>query len=56
MTAFTIGGALIPLIAAAPWVVGIAWVVHRNGLGLLLPKDQVPPSFGELARRRVVVR
>ena len=56
MTAFTIGGALIPLIAAAPWVVGIAWVVHRNGLGLLLPKDQVPPSFGDVMRRRSAVR
>ena len=56
MTAFTIGGALIPLIAAAPWVVGIAWVVHRTGFRVLFPKDDVSVSFGELARRRAAIR
>jgi hypothetical protein len=45
---------LVSLIVCAPWLVGIAWVVHRHGLRVLLPRDDVPVSFGERARRRAV--
>ena len=43
------------LICCAPWLAAIAWIVRRHGLGVLLPKDDLPESFGELARRRTAV-
>jgi len=43
---------LMVAISCAPWVVAIAWIVHRHGLGLLFPRDDLPVSFGELQRRR----
>ena len=47
---------LVPmiLICCAPWLAAIAWIVRRHGLSLLFPRDEVPVSFGELARRRTV--
>jgi hypothetical protein len=45
---------LVPLLFCAPWLVAVAWIVHRHGRGILFPRDDVPVSFGELARRRTV--
>jgi hypothetical protein len=38
---------LLPLVFAAPWVVGIAWLVRRTP-----PDSNVPPSFAGGAWRR----
>jgi hypothetical protein len=43
---------VVALVCSAPWLVAIAWIVRRHGLHVLLPRDDVPLSFGELARRR----
>jgi hypothetical protein len=43
---------LMVAICCAPWLAAIAWVVHRNGLGLLFPRDGEPTSFGDLQRPR----
>jgi hypothetical protein len=51
-----LSGLLFGFVFAAPWLVAIAWFVHRHGVELLLPKDELPASFGELARRRAAVR
>jgi hypothetical protein len=41
----------IVLVAAAPWIVGIAYYWRR------LPRDDsVTPSFGEYLRQRMTVR
>ena len=47
---------LLGLLLATPWLAAIAWVVYRGGLELLFPKDDLPVSFGEQARRRGAVR
>ena len=39
---------LMVSIFCAPWLLGIAWVVRRHGLDLLIPRDGLPPSFGDL--------
>jgi len=39
-------------ICCAPWVAAIAWIVHRHGLGLLLPRDEAPTSFGDHMQHR----
>jgi len=41
-------------ICCAPWIVAIAWIVRRHGSSLLFPRDDVPVSYGERARRRAV--
>jgi len=46
---------LVPLLVSAPWLLGIAWIVGRQGFRLLVPRDDVPASFGEHARRRSVI-
>jgi hypothetical protein len=46
---------LVALVACAPWLVAIAWIVHRHGLGVVLPRDEVVASYGDLARRRSTV-
>jgi hypothetical protein len=43
---------LMVAICCAPWLAAIAWMVHRHGLGLLIPRDDVPASFGDLQRPR----
>jgi hypothetical protein len=43
---------LMVAIFCAPWLAAIAWIVHRHGLGLLFPRDELPASFGELQRPR----
>jgi hypothetical protein len=43
---------LLVAICCAPWLAAIAWIVHRNGLALLFPRDDVPASFGDLQRPR----
>jgi hypothetical protein len=43
---------LMVAICCAPWLLAIAWIVHRHGLGLLIPRDDVPMSFGDLQRPR----
>jgi hypothetical protein len=43
---------LMVAICLAPWLAAIAWIVHRHGLYLLVPHDDVPPSFGDLQRPR----
>jgi hypothetical protein len=43
---------LVALLFVAPWLIAIAWIVYRHGLALLVPKDELPASFGELVRRR----
>jgi hypothetical protein len=43
---------LLVSICCAPWLAAIAWIVHRHGLDLLFPRDDVPISFGNLQRRR----
>jgi hypothetical protein len=43
---------LMVSIFCAPWVVAIAWIVHRHGLDLLFPRDDLPMSFGDLQRHR----
>jgi hypothetical protein len=43
---------LMIAICCAPWLVAIAWIVHRHGLDLLFPRDDLPTSFGELQRPR----
>jgi hypothetical protein len=42
-------------ICCAPWLAAIAWIVRRHGLGLLLPRDDVPTSFGDELQRRARV-
>jgi hypothetical protein len=46
---------LVALVACAPWLVAIAWIVRRHGLGVLLPRDDVPSSFGDRVQRRARV-
>ena len=43
---------LMVAICCAPWLGAIAWIVHRNGLDVLSPHDDLPVSFGDLQRRR----
>ena len=43
---------LLIAICCAPWLAAIAWIVHRHGLSLLIPRDDVPISFGDMQRRR----
>ena len=43
---------LMVAICCAPWLLAIAWTVHRHGLDLLFPRDELPMSFGELQRPR----
>lgn len=43
-------GSPLPLIGAAPWVVGIVWFALRNGPG----DPDTFPSAADLARRRWV--
>jgi hypothetical protein len=43
---------LLVAICCAPWLAAIAWVVHRNGLQVLFPRDDPPTSFGDLQRPR----
>jgi hypothetical protein len=43
---------LMIAICCAPWFAAIAWIVHRHGLHLLFPHDDVPTSFGDLQRPR----
>jgi hypothetical protein len=47
---------LMVSIFCAPWVVAIAWIVHRHGLHLLFPRDDLPVSYGEHSQRRTAVR
>jgi hypothetical protein len=43
-------------ICCAPWLVAIAWIVHRHGLRVLFPQDDAGASYGDhLARRRSTV-
>jgi hypothetical protein len=46
---------LMIAICCAPWLVAIGWIVHRHGLSLLLPRDDVPGSFGDQLQRRARV-
>jgi hypothetical protein len=47
----------VVVLAIGPWLAAIAWIVHRNGLHVLLPHDADDlPSAGELARRRLAGR
>jgi len=46
---------LLIVVSCAPWLVAIAWIVRRHGLGVLLPRDDVAASYGDLARRRSAV-
>jgi hypothetical protein len=43
---------LMVAIFCAPWLLAIAWLVHRHGLALLIPRDDAPMSFGALQQRR----
>ena len=43
---------LMVSIFCAPWLVAIAWIVHRHGLHVLFPDDDLPISFGDLQRHR----
>ena len=43
---------LMVAICCAPWLAAIAWSVHRHGVELLFPHDDLPSSFGDLQRRR----
>jgi hypothetical protein len=43
---------LLVAICCAPWLAAIAWIVHRHGLDLLFPRDDLPTSFGDLQRHR----
>jgi hypothetical protein len=43
---------VVAFVSIAPWLVALAWIVRRHGLRMLIPRDDVPVSFGELARRR----
>jgi len=39
---------LLPFIVASPWIAAIAWYLPR-----LRSDREVPPSMGEMARRRL---
>jgi hypothetical protein len=43
---------LMVSIFCAPWLAAIAWIVHRHGLHVLFPDDDLPISFGDLQRHR----
>jgi hypothetical protein len=43
---------LMIAICCAPWLLAIAWIVHRHGLSLLFPHDDLPTSFSDLQRPR----
>ena len=43
---------LMVSIFCAPWLGAIAWIVHRHGLDLLFPHDDLPTSFADLQRPR----
>ncbi|HYZ76067.1 MAG TPA: hypothetical protein VE596_01715 [Gaiellaceae bacterium] len=42
------------VICCAPWLVSIGWIVHRHGLRVLFPQNDVPVSFADLQRRSTV--
>jgi hypothetical protein len=47
----------VALLLAAPWLVGVVWVVARGGLRLALGEDGHEfPSTAEAARRRLAAR
>jgi hypothetical protein len=41
-------------ICCAPWLVAIAWIVHRGGFRVLFPQDDVG-SYGDHLQRRSTV-
>ena len=51
MTAFTIDGALVPLIATAPWLVLLVWFGLRDR-GSVFPHDDTIPSSADRMLRR----